>query len=153
MHDGDPVSWDSRRQRTVALLSTEVEYEATKKLMHLPRFLMELRVVVLSKVKVCCDNNRAWKAWVLGTLNQTILIREVLENGNVEIDYMPTEEMRADILIKIESIAKHKTSIEMLVMAKINDWRQMSLHQGEVLELKIIIVYSGCNTSIELYIF
>lgn len=37
---------------------------------------------------------------------------------------MPTEKMRADILAETVTVAKHKTFIEMLGMAKINYYKQ-----------------------------
>jgi len=44
--NGGPISWDSKKQRTVALSSTEAEYmalsEATKKAIYLNEFLIEL---------------------------------------------------------------------------------------------------------------
>uniref|UniRef100_A0A6V7JVV1 Reverse transcriptase Ty1/copia-type domain-containing protein n=1 Tax=Bracon brevicornis TaxID=1563983 RepID=A0A6V7JVV1_9HYME len=60
-----PISWESRKQRTVALCSTEAEYmtltEATKEAMYLRRFLTELGFEPLTASQLFCDNNGALK--------------------------------------------------------------------------------------------
>ena len=63
--NSSPVSWDAKKQRTVALSSMEAEYmplsECVKEAMHLKRLLQELAFGTLSDVTVRCDNKSALK--------------------------------------------------------------------------------------------
>lgn len=58
--NGAIVVWDSRKQRTVALSTTEAEYmalsEAAKEAVYLQRFLQELGQTDVSVMKMCIDN-------------------------------------------------------------------------------------------------
>lgn len=62
---GAPVSWESRKQRTVALSSTEAEYialtEAAKQASYIQRFLRELEYCGSDIVTIFCDNIGARK--------------------------------------------------------------------------------------------
>jgi len=62
---GCPISWESRKQRTTALSSTESEYmalaEAAKQATYLKRFLEEISTSVKLPIRVLCDNNGACK--------------------------------------------------------------------------------------------
>ncbi|KAK2577751.1 hypothetical protein KPH14_012778 [Odynerus spinipes] len=107
---GYPISWEARKQRTVALSSTEAEYmalsEAAKEATYLRRLFAELGLAKLGQVKIFCDNNGARKLAenpIFHNRSKHIdirdhYVREVLENGEIEIVYAPTAEMAADVL-------------------------------------------------------
>lgn len=44
------------------------------------------------------------------------VVREVLKDGHVDIKYMPTEDMSADVLTKGLSKEKHRRCLELLGM-------------------------------------
>ena len=62
---GAAVSWESRKQRTVALSSTEAEYmaitDASKEAIYLIRFLKDLGHPELASVVIYNDNQGAGK--------------------------------------------------------------------------------------------
>jgi len=62
---GSPITWEFRKQRTIALSSTEAEYmalsEATKEAVHLQNFLTELGLEDVGKIKLFSDNCGALK--------------------------------------------------------------------------------------------
>ena len=61
---GSPISWNFRKQRTVALSITEAEYmalaECTKEAIYLQRFICELGFNKLANLKVFCDRVRGY---------------------------------------------------------------------------------------------
>lgn len=134
---GTTISWESRKQRTVALSSTEAEYmaltEAAKEAIYLQRFLKELGFDELTKVKVYCDNNGARKLAENPIFHHRTkhidvrhhFIREVLEDGLLEVTYCATEDMAADILTKGLSGPKTKRCLEIL---GVEDVDKTSLH-------------------------
>uniref|UniRef100_A0A6V7IJ77 Retrovirus-related Pol polyprotein from transposon TNT 1-94 n=1 Tax=Bracon brevicornis TaxID=1563983 RepID=A0A6V7IJ77_9HYME len=124
---GCPISWESRKQRTVALSSTEAEYmaltEATKEAMYLRRFLMELGFESLTDLQLFCDNNGALKLAknpVYHSRTKHIdvkhhFVREALEtDDHLRISYIPTTEMTADILTKGLPGSNHRKCIKLL---------------------------------------
>lgn len=60
--EGSTVSWESQKQRPIALSSTEAEYislsEATKKAVYLRRLLVKLDFEDTAKTQICTDNER-----------------------------------------------------------------------------------------------
>lgn len=58
--NGSAVSWESRKQRTVALSSTESEYmaltEAAKQATYLRYFILQIGFPEIADIKVFCDN-------------------------------------------------------------------------------------------------
>jgi len=125
---GCPLTWESRKQRTVALSSTEAEYmaltECAKEGLHLKRFLNELGLGHLAQICIQCDNNGARKLAenpVFHGRSKHIdvrhhFVREVLRNGEFKIEYTPTHEMAADVLTKGLSAPKHMKCLEILGM-------------------------------------
>ncbi|OUC43997.1 integrase core domain protein [Trichinella nativa] len=116
------ISWESRKQRTVALSSTEAEYmalsEACKEAMHLKRMIEEITGLCKSVV-LQSDNQSALKlaknpAFHAGTKHIDIryhFIREAAERKDVELRYLPTEQMVADVLTKGLFKPKHEKCI------------------------------------------
>lgn len=95
--------------------------EATKEAMYLKRFLVDIGFAEMSKVKIFCDNNALKLAEnpVFHNRSKHIdvrhhYVREILEGGNLEIAYTPSEEMPADILTKAISKQKHIKCLRLL---------------------------------------
>lgn len=116
---GSPISWDSRKQPTVALSTTEAEYigltECAKEAIYLRRFLEELGFPELTDITVFNDNVGALKLAqnpVYRSRSKHInmrhhFIREVLINKLLKIDHISTNETPADMLTKGLSRPKH----------------------------------------------
>jgi len=120
-----PVSWESRKQRTVALSSTEAEYmavtEGTKEAIHLQNFLNELGIKK-KPVAIYNDNQGAGeliKNPVFHSRTKHIdarhhFVRDAYEQERIDPKYLQTEDMAADVLTKGLFGPKHKHCIEML---------------------------------------
>ncbi|KMQ88472.1 retrovirus-related gag-pol polyprotein [Lasius niger] len=120
------VSWESRKQRTTALSSTEAEYmaisDAVKEAIYLQRFIKDLGFQLPSTLKIFNDNNGARKLAenpVFHARTKHIdvrhhFVREVLNSGILKIEYAPTEIMPADILTKGLPKPKHEKCIDLL---------------------------------------
>jgi len=123
---GSPVSWESRKQRTVALSSTEAEYmalsEAAKEAIYLKRLLTELGFYELAEVKVYIDNNGARKLAenpVFHNRTKHIdvrhhFVREAIEREHLTVSYTTTEDMAADMLTKGLAGPKLRKCIDLL---------------------------------------
>lgn len=120
------VSWESRKQRTTALSSTEAEYmaisDAVKEAIYLRRFIKDLFFELPSTLRIFNYNNGARKlaenpVFHVRTKHIDVrhhFIREVLDRGILKIEYLPTEVMPADILTKGLSKLKHDRCIKLL---------------------------------------
>lgn len=110
---GDAViSWKAKKQRTVAVSSTEAEYmglaEAAKEALHLERFLVELSLQVPKSVKIYNANQGALKlarSQVFHNRTKHIdmshhSVQEILKSGVINLKYLQTTEMIADVLTK-----------------------------------------------------
>ncbi|XP_039305154.1 secreted RxLR effector protein 161-like [Solenopsis invicta] len=114
------ISWESRKQRSVALSSTEAEYmsltDAAKEGIHLIGFLKELGLENLANVQMFNDNQSAAKLAhnpIYHARSKHIdvrfhFIREVLRCQPIKLEYLPTDLMIADVLTKPLSYAKHE---------------------------------------------
>ena len=109
---GSACIWTSTKQRTVSTSTTEAEYvaqcQASKQLVWASRWLQQLGFREGGPIELRCDNQGAI-ALVKNPENhsrtkhidvQYHYIREVVEDGLVQISYVPTSEMAADILTK-----------------------------------------------------
>jgi hypothetical protein len=109
---GAAFSWESRKQRTVALSSTEAEYmalsDASKEAVFLIGYLKELGFQSLANVVVFNDNQGAGKLTensVYHARSKHIdvryhFIRDAVKKHPIKILYLPTEKMIADVLTK-----------------------------------------------------
>ncbi|XP_033213658.1 secreted RxLR effector protein 161-like [Belonocnema kinseyi] len=109
---GAAISWTSRKQRIVALSSTEAEYgslyEAVREAIHFSSFVKELRLDTLSQITIFNDNRSAGKldenpVFHARTKHMDIkhhFIRQAIQAYPLIIKFLPTEEMTADILTK-----------------------------------------------------
>ena len=116
---GTAITWEAKKQRTVALSSTEAEYmalsEAAKEAMYLRRFLEKVGVKLKQPTVVWNDNQGAQKLArnnVFRSRTKHIdirhhFIREVLQDAYIRIDYMTSNEMMADVLTKGLAGPKH----------------------------------------------
>lgn len=116
---GAAVTWESRKQRTVALSSTEAEYmaisDATKEAMYLKTFLEELGHKKLAEITLFNDNrganclaeNPIYHARSKHIDLRHHYIRQVLGEKMLKLSYLPTEEMLADVLTKPLPGPKH----------------------------------------------
>lgn len=115
------ITWESRKQSSVALSSTEAEYmalsSASKEAVYLRDFIKELGFVKLIEgpTELFGDNISAQqlvKNPVYHARSKHIdirfhYIREVFEKNLINISYVPTDEMTADILTKNLNKIKH----------------------------------------------
>lgn len=123
---GGAVSWSAKKQSTVALSTMEAEYmaatEAAKEAMWWRNFLRELGVEINQPTIICCDNQGAIqlaKNPALHPRSKHIdirhhFIREVVANKIVELKYISTEIMGADILTKAVPRNRHQQLIKRL---------------------------------------
>lgn len=116
---GGPISWDSRKQRTSALSTTEAEYmaltEGVKEAIYLQRFLQELGFKDLSNLSVFCDNrsclclaeNPTFHARTKHISIRYHFVRDILARNLFTIKYISTHNQVADFLTKGLTKMKH----------------------------------------------
>jgi hypothetical protein len=109
---GGPISWASRRQRTVAQSTTEAEYmataEAVKETIWWRRFLGELEQPTDSPIPLYSDNagsislahNPEHHARTKHIDVKYHLTREHLQLGTISLQRVPTKENTADVFTK-----------------------------------------------------
>jgi hypothetical protein len=113
MLNGGCISWRSKKQRTVALSSTEAEYmalsEAVQEAVWLKAFVYELgEDTGNSGITVYEDNQGAIALAKNPEFHKRTkhidiryhFVREKVESGQVLLEYCPTQEMLADIMTK-----------------------------------------------------
>ena len=122
---GAAVSWEAKKQRTVALSTTEAEYmalaEGSKEAIYLRSFLQELEMEV-PKVVLFNDNqgagelvkNPIFHSRTKHTDIRHHFIRDAYEQQKIEPKYMRTEDMTADILTKALFAPKHLVCVKSL---------------------------------------
>ncbi|HEY0433295.1 MAG TPA: reverse transcriptase domain-containing protein [Chitinophagaceae bacterium] len=108
------ITWNSRKQPTVALSTTEAEYmglcQATKEAVWLKNFVLELGYGGSSEmIPIIYSDNQGCIALAKNPIYhakskhidiQHHFVREKLEKGDISIEFKGTEEMVADILTK-----------------------------------------------------
>jgi hypothetical protein len=116
--DGGAVSWSSKKQPIVALSTTEAEYiaatHAAKEAMWIRMFLSEIARPLAKPITIHLDNISA----ISITRNDEYhprtkhidiryhFIRHAVLRGLIDVDYVPTDDMAADILTK--ALPRHK---------------------------------------------
>lgn len=112
MLNGGPVTWSSKRQRSVALSTTEAEYmaacEATKEIVWLRQLLHDVNISVDEASKLFVDNQSAIRLIHNPEFHKRTkhidirfhFIREQLHNKVIDVQYKCSEEQLADILTK-----------------------------------------------------
>jgi hypothetical protein len=121
------ITWNSAKQKTVSLSSTEAEYialtTAIKEALWLNQLLKELNRG-LTEIKMMCDN----KSTICLSKNPEFhsrskhidikyhFIKEKISDKTINIEYISTDDMIADIFTKAVSRIKHYKALEQLTM-------------------------------------
>ena len=113
------ISWGCKAQKTVATSTAEAEFnsvvEANKETSHLSGILEELGLFYKLPLKIFLDN-QACIALSKHSMHhgktkhfakKLHFVRELVENQKLELSYLTTENMPADILTKSLGIRKH----------------------------------------------
>lgn len=128
MLTGGAISWEAKKQKSVALSTMEAEYmalsEACKEAIYLRRLLTHMRCteLVQGATTVYCDSQSAIqlsKNSVQHGRSKHIDIRyhfsrEASENGDVKIEYLRSDQMLADVMTKALAKCKHTKCVELL---------------------------------------
>ena len=135
------VTWQSKRQPTVALSSTEAEYmaacEAAREAVWLRALLADMGYEQQHATVLHCDNRGCMALAKNPTLHARTkhiamrhhFIREKVESGEIKQVYCPTEDMVADLLTKGLGRDKHEAFAG--AMGLIGTRRQASGSVGE----------------------
>jgi hypothetical protein len=109
---GNPILWLSRKQRTVAQSSTEVEYHtvvtATTELMWLQNLLHELRIPIHEPPRLLCDNVGATYLCSNHVLHSRMkhisldyhFVREQVQTNKLIVTHVSTKDQLAGLLTK-----------------------------------------------------
>ena len=113
MMNGECISWRSKKQRTVALSSTEAEYmtltEAVQEVIWLKGFLCELDKMSLNESVKIHEYNQVSIALAKNpechkrTKHINIcyhFVQEKVEGGQVALQYCSTKDMKAELMTK-----------------------------------------------------
>lgn len=113
------ISWTSKKQPTTALSSTEAEYVAATsaacQAIWLRRLLQDLSLNQEGATEILCDNmstismakNPVFHGRTKHIEIKHHFIREMVNEGSIELKFCPTNNQVADILTKGLSPAKH----------------------------------------------
>ncbi|XP_036319460.1 inositol polyphosphate-5-phosphatase A [Rhagoletis pomonella] len=117
---GSAFSWESKKQQTVALSSTEAEYvalsSAAKESIYLRKLWQELKLfdkggpIMINSDNMSAMNlvkNPVYHGHSKHIDIQYHFIRNVYRTHQIDLNYCPTNDMRADILTKNLQKAKH----------------------------------------------
>jgi hypothetical protein len=109
---GNPISWLSRKQRTVARSSTEAEYRAvataTAEIMWITNLLSELHIPLSKPPLLLCDNVGATYLCSNPVLHSKMkhisldyhFVREQVRDGKLQVSHVSTKDQIADLLTK-----------------------------------------------------
>jgi hypothetical protein len=130
------VSWSSKKQAIVALLSTEAEYitkmHAAKEALWLKTFINKVNGGIDGPLTLMANNQGAIALakdnkfhLVMKHINLHYhFIHEAVENGKVKMKYIPSADNVADIFMKPLAKPKFKQFIELLGLAMMKEWRR-----------------------------
>lgn len=112
LHMGAAICWESRKQRTIALSTAEAEYvamsEAAREAIFLKRLVSEISGQVEMPMKIFSDSQSAVAIAQNPVHHQRTkhidvrhhFVREAVEHGHIELEYVETSRMVADVLTK-----------------------------------------------------
>jgi hypothetical protein len=124
------VSWSSKKQHIVAMSSTEAEYvaetHAAKEAIWLRSFMSELRGEEEKPLTISCDNQGAialakdnkFHARTKHIDIRYHFIREAVEEGKIQVKYVPTEDNVSDVFTKALPRPKFEKMVGMLGLVK-----------------------------------
>ena len=130
------VSWSSKKQAVIALLSTEAEYisqtHAAKEAAWLRNFIVELQGKPQGLLTVLCDNQGAIALSKDNKFHSRMkhidlryhFIREAIDEGKINVEYIPTAENITDVFTKALARLKFEVFIEMLGLGGIKEERK-----------------------------
>jgi len=126
---GSPISWQAKKQSTIALSTAEAEYaalmHAAKEVIWLQNLLKDLGMTKYAPKVINVDNqgtialaeNPIHHARTKHLDVQLQFVRDSIENGIIELRYCPTDVMLADIMTKALTKEKHAAVCRMIGMA------------------------------------
>lgn len=125
------VSWNSSKQRTVALSTTEAQYmglsEATKEAIYLQSLIAELLDTAEQPVVLGCDNQDALNfVKNPGYHKRSIdirhhFVRDIYSKGLIDLQYVKSEVMPADVVTKSLGNDRHCKMLALLELRDSND--------------------------------
>lgn len=127
------VSWQSRKQTTVTLSTTEAEYmaasEAVKEALWWRSFMHSLELGYDHQAtcirsdnqgSICLTKNAGSHSRTKHIDVRHFFIRDEVERGAITFEYVPTAKMAADVLTKALSEEKHKVTTQLLGMTDVS---------------------------------
>jgi len=144
---GAAICWQSRKQSTVALSSTEAEYialvQAAKELLWIQQLLEDLGITnVINRNIIYEDNqgaialakNPEYHARTKHIDIQYHFIRECVEKGKITLEYCETAKMVADALTKPLSKHRHQELVERMGLRRFEETLRHHQPETEALE-------------------
>jgi hypothetical protein len=125
---GGPVSWRSKRQPTVALSTCEAEYlassDASRESVSWRMFLDEIGYDIAKPTVICSDNQSSialtqradHHARTKHIAIRYHYIRELVSGKIIQMKYLCTEELCADILTKALNTPRHSRLVHLMNM-------------------------------------
>jgi hypothetical protein len=120
------VTWSSKKQNIIALLSMEAEYiaqtHAAKKAIWLRSFISEVQGTGEKKLTISCDNQGAIALSKDNKFHSRTkhidlhyhFICEAVEDGKIKVNYIPTDDNVSDIFTKPLPKPKFQRFVELL---------------------------------------
>src|SRR5216117_1819144 len=142
---GGAVTYSSKKQRSVALSTTESEYmallHALKEQIWLLRFLKEIGYDIGNQNIIYTDNqgaialahNPEHHARTKHVDIQYHFVRNSVEDGTTQLEYCPTEDMVADGLTKALGPERHRRLTKMMGMSM---WQKSEYYAREITKMR-----------------
>jgi hypothetical protein len=129
---GSVVAWQSRCQPTVAVSTTEAEYQAAATSAREALWLRQLLPdfgIECTPMKILCDSQGALRSLRNPQVTQRTkhidvihhFVRERCQQGEVDLQFVPGKENVADILTKAMPGPKHKWCCDKMGVVKLDD--------------------------------